>query len=32
MLYLLLQAMNYLRENDPSLKESLSLAHEIGYT
>ena len=24
-------AMNYLRENDPSLKESLSLAHEIGY-
>ena len=24
-------AMNYLRENDPSLRESLSLAHEIGY-
>lgn len=25
-------AMNYLRENDPSLRESLNLAHELGYT
>lgn len=26
------EAMNYLMENDPSLKESLKLASELGYT
>ena len=25
-------AIDYLSENDPSLRESLSLAHEMGYT
>ena len=25
-------AMDYLRENDPSLRESLELAHDLGFT
>ena len=26
------KAINYLRENDPSLSDSLNLAHDMGYT